>query len=728
MALINETYKSFTEEIHHLCDILFPQYLESSVRKQVDSTLILQSDNPSTTASIRAFKRAHRGNQIRIEARDETRSALEEAEDLFRNLFKNERELAQGCVPLNMTEPFSLVFSPQDVEKAIRSYASHKSGGIDGLHTVLFKHLINLPDFKIILSNLFQLFYVTGCTPSQWNESKIHLIPKDRKEPFINKCRPISLTQCLRRYFEKILLRQFEKELHWTRIEKHQAGFRTGFSAMSQIMAVDEWTRRGKPISLFLDLKSAYDLCSHRKMLKMLKKRGCPKRNINLIFSLMMNECVSSLTVNQLEGTNWIKREQGLFQGSILSPFLFNLFIDSLSCDLNDEMPDCAWLFADDICIKAKNEKEMERCIAICERWAKLNGMVWNLSKCGIMGSPNDHLLDSKIIPKVTRYKYLGTPFEKKGVNWLEFNKCLNEKQKRLLNALKPFKQAWSIKTKLTVFKSFIRSSGEYCVPNLHRWIAKQPEEMKKELKKERDMIHEEALAWILNSRNGKTIHQSVTGIGSADFRISCLLASFCRHMSRMSPLNPVNVLIQQSTVTTALKKDSFIHTISNHPWWTEYRDLCKLKEDASFRTFIRNKWLQENEKISGVLCCYINNSVRLQNLVDPCIFQPSKETSQMFANWRINTLCFNKGRCPDCKEMVKRTCFENCSLLNEMEDIQAIKESEMYQKEKEIMIGKIQNRKKVCNFGVMDFCLNRGWYELTARALQKGLSALQMN
>ncbi len=351
--------------------------------------------------------------------------------------------------------------------------------------------------------------------------------------------------------------------------------------------------------------------------------------------------------------------------------------------------------------------------------------MIWNLSKCGLMGLTDECLLNSERIPKVKRYKYLGAPFERNGVNWLEYDKQLHEKQKRLLNAVKPFQQAWSIKTKLTIFKSFIRSSGEYCIPLLHRWMTKQAEEIKKESKLKRESLHEEACAWILNSRSGKSTHQSLIGIGSSDFRINCLLASFCRHMTRMSPWNPVNTLIHQSTVITALKKNSFIHTVSNHPWWTEYKDLCKVKPDATFKTFIRNKWLQENDKLTGALCCYINNSVRLQNLVDPCVFQPFKETSQMFANWRLNALCFNKGKCPDCQEMVKRTCFETCSLLQGMHEIQEIKHSEEFQKEKCFMKKKI-GAKKVCNFGVIDYCLNRGWYELTARALQKGLSSLQ--
>jgi hypothetical protein len=725
--LVEEVYDNFTEALYELCDKILPQYTETMVRTQIDPTLVLEEECPTVTASIRAFKRSKRGTQTRIIGTMDGVSPIAEAETRFKKIFKGGGESAVGCIGMKLNnEEIPVVFTTNDITKTIQTYPTHKSGGMDGLHTALFKHLIHLPMFPSLLADLYQLFYITGCTPSKWNLSKLHLIPKDKGHPTIDKCRPISLTQCLRRFFEKILLRQFQSEKNWTQIDKHQAGFRSGFSTMSQIMTVDEWTRRGKQLSLFLDLKSAYDLCSHRKLLRILRKRGCTNRNINLIHSLMMKNCLSYITVNQVAGSNPVHREKGLFQGSLLSPFLFNIFIDSLALTLNSEKENSAWLFADDVCVKATTETELIQLISECEKWARLNGMIWNLSKCGIMGNVNPHYLEGELIPNVKEYKYLGVQFEKNGVNWTNHDKLLCEKQKRILQAVSQFKLVWSIKTKLTIYKSFIRSSGEYCLPLLSTWLSKQSNDTKTASMNRRKEVHDKACEWILNTRANRKINDSLLGIGDPAFRSNTLQASFCGHMEKLNPTNPVLELIRASNVTSALKKDSFIHLVSKHPWWREFKVLRQTKEDATFKTFIRNKWLEENAKETGVLLCYIDYKVRMLNLADPCLFQPSKQISQTFANWRLNTLCFNKGRCPCCKERIKRTCFERCPTLTDNQELLEIRDSPEFHKQVAIVRKTIEDNGRKSNFGVIDFCLNKGLYDLAARGLISGLSRLE--
>ena len=83
-------------------------------------------------------------------------------------------------------------------------YPTHVSGGEDGIHIRLLRALIHtaLPHQTL---RLFKICCLLGVTPSSWNVSVIHPIPK-KDTTTINTFRPISLTLMLRRSFEKLFL------------------------------------------------------------------------------------------------------------------------------------------------------------------------------------------------------------------------------------------------------------------------------------------------------------------------------------------------------------------------------------------------------------------------------------------------------------------------------------------------------------------------------------------
>jgi hypothetical protein len=142
-----------------------------------------------------------------------------------------------------------------------------------------------------------------------------------------------------------------------------------------------------------------------------LTERGCPDREKNLIFSLMISNCVSFLIVNGNQIATPIERNQGVFQGSVLSPFLFNIFIDKLAQKINSlfKIP-VVLFFADDINIKARTYEEGQSLINICLEWSRSHYMTWGISKCGSVGSKRSFMLQGQPIPMVKNYKYLGVP------------------------------------------------------------------------------------------------------------------------------------------------------------------------------------------------------------------------------------------------------------------------------------------------------------------------------
>jgi len=91
----------------------------------------------------------------------------------------------------------------------------------------------------------------------------------------------------------------------------------------------------GRKIKVFIDLKAAYDKTDIKHILNLLIKRNVPTKLINLIKNLFTN-CYSNVLFNDTI-SNQFYRETGIFQGYLLAPLLFNIFIDTLAEDLQKE-------------------------------------------------------------------------------------------------------------------------------------------------------------------------------------------------------------------------------------------------------------------------------------------------------------------------------------------------------------------------------------------------------
>ena len=85
-------------------------------------------------------------------------------------------------------------------------------------------------------------------------------------------------------------------------------------------------------IKVFIDFKNAYDSVIIVILLEKLKPIMSDYK-INLIKSLFLNGIIIVKVNNKR--TSYINRTNGLMQGSILSPILFNYYVNDLCCQLN---------------------------------------------------------------------------------------------------------------------------------------------------------------------------------------------------------------------------------------------------------------------------------------------------------------------------------------------------------------------------------------------------------
>ena len=83
-----------------------------------------------------------------------------------------------------------------------------------------------------------------------------------------------------------------------------------------------------------------------------------------------------------------IHPNQGVAQGSILSPTLFNIFSKDLLYKLEQETGlsrDCILMYADDLLIICEDQSKLELVIKVVKDWSAANSMILNKNKSGII-------------------------------------------------------------------------------------------------------------------------------------------------------------------------------------------------------------------------------------------------------------------------------------------------------------------------------------------------------
>ncbi len=610
-----------------------------------------------------------------IKARSSNLTAAEECYTHYCDVFSSVND------PVEADHAFEYDFyygqaigSYSKVREALKRYSITKCAGPDDVHVRLLKGLSclsnDVPDdpFLQALCLLFKICASTGVIPSQWLSSKLHLLLKDSSTPYADKTRPINLTQMIRRIFEKCLLSHWTASSDsWTQLHAYQGGFKTGYSCMSHLLLSDYLSRHSHPISVFLDLKSAYDRVPWNTLYAKLLSRGCPTPALQIIKSLMMTTANVQLFVNR-SFVDLLHTSCGLFQGSILSPFLFDIFIDDLASSLNAVTP--SLLFADDVNIKAKTASIAQTAINVCESWAQDNYMIWTLPKCGIVGTnpvTSPVLLNSFPIPCMDSYKYLGVPHHSRGVSWSQLVSSQALKYHSFLNAIRDYAATWSYVTRITVWQTFARPVLEYCLPISDAWITKNQKlsransqvnvDLAKAMKKSLKDCYQSGYQFIFQKDRVNYMMPLLSGIPDLDTRCKYLRAGFAFHLQTLAVANPLNKY--RSYLSTSAHH--VLPTLWTHPLIssfasTEETPLCPTAKPR-FKSWLRIAQLADMRTAKGSLVMYtclnsphaIDFSLRL-NLPDA-------------VNWRLGHL-FTRSYCPSCSLLFNRRHVADCDLL----------------------------------------------------------------
>ena len=115
-----------------------------------------------------------------------------------------------------------------------------------------------------------------------------------------------------------------------------QAGFRKGRETRGQIASIRWIIEKAREFQkniyfCFIDYAKAFDCVAHRKLWKILKEMGIPDHLPCLLRNLYGGQEATARTGHGT--TDWFQIGKGVCQGCILSPCLFNFYVEYIMRD-----------------------------------------------------------------------------------------------------------------------------------------------------------------------------------------------------------------------------------------------------------------------------------------------------------------------------------------------------------------------------------------------------------
>ena len=153
------------------------------------------------------------------------------------------------------------------------------------------------------------------------------------------------------------------------------------------------------PIVLFLDIKAAYDSTDPNILLTRIRERDANGHLLRIIEQLMCG-VESVVAVNGVDSAP-LKHRAGVLQGSIISPVLYSLYIDSLPAAVREILPgqQSVFLYADDVAVVIESEKQLKPLMEKLEEHSYQHNYRFNPRKCEIMNSPQNVSIYGEQVP-----------------------------------------------------------------------------------------------------------------------------------------------------------------------------------------------------------------------------------------------------------------------------------------------------------------------------------------
>ena len=256
---------------------------------------------------------------------------------------------------------------------------------------------------------------------------------------------------------------------------QEQAGFRSGRSTVEQIfncrIMIEKHLQHQRDLyHNFIGFKKAFDRVWHDGLWHVLRSFNIDEGLVKIMEALY-SQASSAVLLNCQVG-NFFRTSVGVRQGCLLSPVLFNLFLEKIIQEALEDhhtsisiggRPICNLRFADDIDLMGGSNKELQNLTERLATSAGNYGMEISTEKSKVMVNSRQKLkanitMNGQRLEEVTSFKYLGATLTQDGSSSAEIRIRIATATTALVKLQRMWKSSMSFQAKHKLYRSLVLS------------------------------------------------------------------------------------------------------------------------------------------------------------------------------------------------------------------------------------------------------------------------------
>jgi hypothetical protein len=375
--------------------------------------------------------------------------------------------------PTTQKSMFIRHVSTDEIQSELIRLDVRKALGDDGIPARILKMLTNALAHNF--SEFINYFFARGMFPDPLKIAKVVPLFKGGDKKMVENFRGISILPALSKVFESVLNEQLQSfllanELH----DPHQFGFRKNRGTSDAIASLlssvtEELDKRLFVAVLFFDVRKAFDTVPHETLLNKLELIGVRGIANEIFRDYLKNRKQYVVVGTDKSDTTAIL--QGVPQGSILGPILFNVLVSDLRFLKTSSLK---FSYADDLAVVCSHSDPEELANALKQDFLKVkqfyesNGLRVNPSKSKLLCfgkrdySRAKSVLMNEGVECVDEFQYLGAAIDS-DLNFQNFTDNLACKMISSCRALSIVRYCMPPQALWTFFHAFVNSHLLYC-------------------------------------------------------------------------------------------------------------------------------------------------------------------------------------------------------------------------------------------------------------------------